>query len=142
MAELTIPELPGKVFPAKIVRTAGVMDAQSRTLLTELEMDNASGAVLSGSYAQVRFPEMKIDTALALPANTLLFRAEGAQVGVVLADGKVELRNVTLGRDFGTSVEVLGGLSPSDRVIVNPSDSLVSGLTVRVAEDAKPASPK
>lgn len=142
MAELTIPELPSQVFPAKVVRTAGAMDSQSRTLLTELEVDNASGSILSGSYAQVRFPEAKIETALALPSNTLLFRAEGAQVGVVLADGKVELRSVTLGRDFGPYVEVLGGVNPSDRVIVNPSDSLVSGLQVRVAEATKTAAAK
>jgi RND family efflux transporter MFP subunit len=142
MAELMIPEIPDRVFPAKVVRTAGTVDAQSRTLLAELEVDNAGGEILAGSYAQVRFPEAKIARALTLPANALLFRAEGAQVGVVLPDGKVELRSVTLGRDFGLLVEVLSGVSPSDRVITNPSDSLVSGLVVRMAEDSKPAPTK
>jgi RND family efflux transporter MFP subunit len=141
-AEVTVPELPGRVFPAKVVRTSGVMDAQSRTLLVELELDNSKGEILAGSYAQVRFPEAKLDAALTLPSNTLLFRAEGTQVGVVLADGKVELRSVKLGRDFGATLEVLDGVQATDRVVLNPSDSLVSGTIVRVAEFAKSAPPK
>ena len=141
-AEVRIPEFPGRFFPAKVVRTAGVMDAQSRTLLTELEVDNARGEMLAGSYAQVRFPEAKLDTKLTLPSNTLLFRAEGPQVGVVLADGKVVLRSIKLGRDFGAAVEIIEGIQASDRVILNPSDSLVSGTTVRLAEVATSASPK
>ena len=141
-AEVTVPEIPGRIFPAKIVRTSGVMDVQSRTLLVELQLDNSKGEILAGSYAQVRFPEAKLDAVLTLPSNTLLFRAEGTQVGVVLADGKVELRSVKLGRDFGATLEVLDGVQPLDRVVLNPSDSLVSGTTVRVAESAKPAPPK
>ena len=141
-ADLTIPELPGKTFPAKVVRTAGAMDANSRTLLTELEVDNAAGLILSGTYAQVQFPELKLEAVLTLPANALLFRAEGAQAGVVGADGKVELRSVTLGRDFGITVEVLGGVKSSDRVIVNPSDSLLSGTTVRAESAPKPTPAK
>jgi membrane fusion protein (multidrug efflux system) len=141
-AELTIPELPGRVFPAKVVRTSGAMSADSRTLLTELEVDNSSGEILAGSYAQVRFSQAKPDAALTLPSNTLLFRAEGPQVGVVRADGKVELRSVALGRDFGPTVEILEGVSPSDNVIANPSDSLVSGATVRITEAPKPVAPK
>ena len=142
MAELVIPEIPGRVFPAKVVRTAGAMDAPSRTLLTELEVDNADGAIYAGSYAQVRFPNAKLDAALTLPSTSLLLRAEGPQVGVVLADGKVELRNITLGRDFGATIEIISGVTPSDRVILNPSDSLVSGSTVRIADSAQSATPK
>ena len=134
IAELTIPELPGRVFPAKVVRTSGALSADSRTLLTELQVDNARGELLAGSYAHVRFTEANPDAALTLPANTLLFRSEGLQVGLVQADGKVQLRNVTLGRDFGPTVEILAGVTATDRVILNPSDSLVSGATVRVAE--------
>ena len=137
MAELTIPELPGRVFPAKVVRTSGAMSADSRTLLAELEVDNSRGEILSGTYVQVRLAEGKQDPALTLPANTLLFRAEGPQVGVVGADGKVELRSVTLGRDFGPTVEIVGGVGTADRVILNPADSLVGGTTVRVAEAAE-----
>jgi RND family efflux transporter MFP subunit len=139
VAELTIPELPGRVFPAKVVRTSGAMSADSRTLLTELDVDNARNEILAGTYAQVRFPEANLDVALTLPSNTPLFRSEGPQVGVVGSDGKVELHSVTLGRDFGATIEILGGVNPSDRIILNPADSLVSGAVVRVAEAAPKA---
>ena len=137
MAELTIPELPGRVFPAKVVRTSGAMSADSRTLLAELEVDNSRGEILAGTYVQVRLAEGKQNPTSTLPANTLLFRAEGPQVGVVGSDGKVELRSVTLGRDFGPTVEIVGGVGPTDRVILNPADSLVGGTLVRVAETAE-----
>ena len=132
-AEVTFPELPGRKFQAKVVRTAGAMDADSRTLLTELALDNARGEFLSGSYAQVRFTEARSTAALTLPSNALLFRAEGMQVGLVGPDSKVSLRSIKLGRDFGNSVEVIEGLGPTDRVILNPSDSLTAGASVRVA---------
>ena len=140
VADLSIPELPGRVFPAKVVRTSGALSPDSRTLLTELAVDNAKGEILSGSYAQVRFSQGKTDAALTLPANAFLFRAEGPQVGVVGADSKVELRGVTLGRDFGPTIEILGGLTTNDQVILNPSDSLAAGSVVRTAagEKAKP----
>ncbi len=131
-AELTIPEMPGRSFPAKIVRTSGAMTADSRTLLVELEVDNSRGEILAGSYAQVRLLEANAKPPLTVPANSLLFRAEGPQVGVVGENGVVDLRNVTLGRDFGQSVEVLEGVAATDRVILNPSDSLASGMTVRM----------
>jgi RND family efflux transporter MFP subunit len=133
-AQLTIPDLPGRVFPAKVVRSSGAMSAESRTLLAELEVDNSQGEILSGSYAQVRFTEAKLQATLTLPSNCLLFRSEGLQVGVVTPDGKVELRSITIGRDFGPSFEIVGGLSETDHVILNPADSLVSGAIVRIAE--------
>ncbi len=136
-AELTIPELPGRVFPAKVVRTAGAISADSRTLLTELQVDNSRGDILAGTYVQVRLSDARPVPTLTLPANTLLFRAEGTQVGVVDADNKVELRHIKLGRDFGPTLEILSGVGPTDRVILNPADSLVGGSTVRVAEAAK-----
>jgi len=138
-AELTIPEIPGRIFPAKVARVSGMLAADSRTLLVELEVDNAKGEILVGSYAQVRLTEAKVEAVQTLPSNTLLFRAEGPQVGIVHADGKVELRPVMLGRDFGPTVEVLSGVSAEDKVILNPADSLVSGTTVRVAETPGPA---
>src|SRR5439155_15753277 len=118
-AELIIPEHPGRIFTAKIVRASGTMSADSRTLLAELEVDNAKGEILAGSYAQVRLTEAKLPSALTLPANTLLFRAEGPQIGVVQPDGKVDLRLVTVGRDFGPTVEILAGVTPTDHVILN-----------------------
>ena len=139
MAEVTVPELPGRVFPAKVVRTSGAMSADSRTLLVELEVDNSRGEILAGTYVQVRLTATTANPALTLPANTLLFRSEGPQVGVVGAGDKVELRSVTLGRDFGPTLEILEGIGATDRVILNPADSLVGGTTVRVAEAAKPA---
>jgi len=134
-AEVTIPELPGRVFPAKVVRTSGAMTADSRTLLTELEVDNAKAELLTGSYAQVQFLGTKLDAALTLPATTVIFRAEGTQVGIVKADGAVELHLIKIGRDFGPIVEILSGIQPGDRVILNPSDSLVNGAVVRVAKN-------
>lgn len=131
-AELLIPEIPGKKFPATVTSTSGAMATDSRTLLTELQVDNSNDEILPGSYGQVRFIDTKRDTVPTLPSNTLLFRAEGLQVGVVNADNTVELRKIDIGRDFGQTVEVLAGVSPTDRVIVNPSDSLVSGTTVRI----------
>jgi len=138
-ADLLVPELPKRFFQAKVASTAGEISADSRTLLTELHVDNASGEILAGSFAQVRFTETQGAAALTVPGNTLLFRAEGPQVGVVRADGTVELRSVTLGRDFGQTVEILAGVSPADRVILNPSDSLVGGTSVRIAAPASPA---
>ena len=136
-AELLIPERPDRVFAAQVVRTAGAISTDSRTLLAEMEVDNARGEILAGSFAQVRLSGTPTAKALTLPGNTLLLRAEGPQVGVVQPDGKVELRRVKLGRDFGSTVEILGGVSPTDRVILNPSDALASGAMVRVVESAK-----
>jgi RND family efflux transporter MFP subunit len=138
-AELTIPELPGRAFPAKVVRTSGSMSADSRTLLAELQVDNSQHEIMAGTYAQVRFIEARTDATLTLPSNTLLFRSEGLQVGVVREDGKVELRSVTLGRDFGPTVEIVGGIQLTDRVVLNPPDSLVTGTSVRVVGTASEA---
>ncbi len=133
-AELLIPEIPGQKFTATVTSTSEAMSTDSRTLLTELQVDNSQGEILPGSYAQVRFLDSKVNTVLMLPSNTLLFRAEGLQIGVVGPDDKVDLRSVSIGRDFGQTVEVLAGVGPTDRVVVNPADSLVSGTAVRIAE--------
>jgi len=139
-AEVLVPEKPNHVFKAEVARTAGAISPDSRTMLVELEVDNAKGEILAGSFAQVRFTGAKGTPPLTLPGNTLLFRAEGPQVGVVGPDNRVELRSVKLGKDFGQRIEILSGVTPTDRVILNPSDSLSSGVTVRVAET--PASEK
>ena len=137
VAAVSVPELPGQSFQAKVIRTAGVIATDSRTLLVELELDNSKEDILAGSYAQVRFTEAKMDAALTLPVNAIMFRAEGPQVGIVQDDGKVELRAVKLGRDFGQVIEILTGVAAKDRVIVNPSESLVSGCVVTVIEPGK-----
>jgi RND family efflux transporter MFP subunit len=136
-AEMTLSELPGRTFPAKVIRTAGVIADDSRTLLVELQVDNPEEEIMAGSYAQMRFTESKMEAALTLPANTVLFRAEGPQIGLVQEGGKVELRTVKLGRDFGQMIEILTGVDSKDRVIVNPSESLVSGAAVSISETTK-----
>ena len=133
-AEMTLPGLPGRKFTAKVIRTAGAITADSRTLPVELETDNPKGDILAGSYAKMRFIDVKMKASLTLPANTVLFRPEGPQIGVVDADGKVSLRSVSIGRDFGQTIEIITGVGSQDRVIVNPSDSLANGMTVSISE--------
>jgi len=140
-AEMSVPELPGRTFPARVVRTAGVIAPDSRTLLVELEVDNSKAEIFAGSYAQVRFTEAKMEAALTLPANTVMFRPEGPRIGVVKEEGTVELRAVKLGRDFGQLIEILAGVDANDRVIINPSDSLADNSMVAVKETAAPNAP-
>jgi len=131
-ATLTLLDRPQQPYQAAIISTAQSIDTTTRTLLTELSVDNTEG-LLPGAYAEIRLPIPATATALRLPSNTLLFRPEGTTVGTVDARSQVALKVVTLGRDFGTEVEILGGLTDQDRVIVNPSDSLANGTTVHVS---------
>ena len=137
MAEVTFPEMPGRAFPAKIVRTSGALNAETRTLLMEMALDNSKGEILSGSYAQARLIDVQPGATLTLPSNCVLLRAGGPVVGVVLKGNRVEMRHVQLGRDFGQTIEILGGLAVTDAVIANPSDFLADGIAVRVAEQAR-----
>jgi len=126
-------EYPGQRFEGKVVRTSEVIDPSTRTLLSEIDVPNPEGKILPGSYAQVHFAA-KIDAPrLTIPINTLLFRPEGPRAAVIDSDNKVHLRPVTIGRDYGSSVEVVGGLEAGDRVIVNPADSLEDGQQVNVS---------
>lgn len=137
-AEVFFPERPNQAEEARVLSTAGALDPSSRTLRVQLVLDNSRGRLLAGSYAQVRFVGAKAPKPpLTLPGNTLLFRAQGPQVAVAGADGKVTLRSIKLGRDFGQTIEVLSGVASADRVILNPADSLVSGVTVRVAAPSR-----
>lgn len=133
IAELTFQELPGRTFTAKVTRTAGAIDPASRTLQVELQVANPQGEILAGSYAQVRFNEATNAHGLSLSDNTLVFRAEGMQVALVSSNNLVQLRAIKLGRDFGNTVEVLSGLAASDRIIINPPDSIADGMVVQVA---------
>jgi membrane fusion protein, multidrug efflux system len=130
----------GKTLPAKVATTSESITPNSRTLLVELHMDNPSNGIQPGSYAQVRLTSGSLGQVVTLPNNTLLFRAQGLQVGVVKPDNSVELHDIKAGRDFGTTIEIVGGVTPSDKVIVNPADSLTTGTLVRVAA-ASAASP-
>ena len=135
-AELTLTEFPDKRFKGTLVRTASAIDAASRTLNVEIEVDNRTGELLPGAYAQVHLKLKSGNKTLVLPVNTLLFRSEGTQVAVVGQDQRVVLTKVALGRDFGTSLEVVSGLTGDEAVILNPSDSIVSGTQVRVVKEA------
>ena len=137
-ADLTLNELPGRKFPAHVTTTAGAIDPASRTLLTQLEVPNETGELLPGSYAQINL-KLEGDSGLVtVPSNVLLFRSEGTAVGIVRPDGKVEVRKVVINRDLGDKLQISQGLSESDQVIVNPSDSLADGITVDIATP-KPA---
>jgi len=126
-------EYSGQRFEGKVVRTSEVIDPSTRTLLTEIDVPNPAGRILPGSYAQVHFAAKVDAPRLTIPINTLLFRPEGPRAAVVDENKKVRLRAVTIGRDYGSSVEVMSGLQPSDQVIVNPADSLEDGQEVNVA---------
>lgn len=134
-ADLTLLEFPGRRFPGTLVRTAESIDVASRTLLVEVDVDNASGELFPGAYAQVHLKVPISAPSLILPVNTLIFRSEGLQVGTVQDGNRAVLANITLGRDLGNEVEVISGLAASDFVIVNPPDSLVSGEKVRVVAE-------
>jgi membrane fusion protein, multidrug efflux system len=131
-ADLTSPASPGRVFGAKVTTTSEAISTNSRTLLTELAVDNSRHQILPYSYGEVTLKENDAHSPLTLPSNTLLFRAQGLQVGMVGPNGTVRLRSVQIGRDFGQTVEILGGVILADRVIINPTDSLVDGSAVRV----------
>jgi membrane fusion protein, multidrug efflux system len=129
---LTTPESPGRTFAATVTTTSEAISTNSRTLLTELDVDNSQHQILPYSYGEISLKDNSTEPSLTLPSDTLLFRAQGLQVGVVRPDNTVELRSVHVGRDFGQNVEILGGVTAADRVITNPTDSLVSGAKVRI----------
>ncbi|HEX4232505.1 MAG TPA: efflux RND transporter periplasmic adaptor subunit [Bryobacteraceae bacterium] len=132
-ADLTQAEFPGRRFPGKIVRTSDSIDPVSRTLLTEVDVDNPTGELLPGAFLSVHLKLRSETAAVVIPVNTLIFRSHGMQVAVV-RDNKAELAPITIGRDYGTEVEVVSGLTPQDAIIENPSDSLTSGTEVRPLE--------
>jgi len=122
-----------KTYPGKVISTSEAVSPDSRTMLVELQVDNSKNEILPGSYATVRVPQSVLGKVLILPDNTLIFRGKDLQVGVVDGKGVVQLRDVKVGRDFGIQSEILSGVTESDKVIVNPSDSLTTGTVVRVA---------
>ena len=138
-ADVQVPEVVGQKFPGEVVRTAGAIDPNTRTLLTEVRVPNPKGVLVPGQFGEVTFHLRSSRPAVVIPSNTLLFRAQGPQVALVKGDGKVHLQSVQLGRDFGNSLEVLSGLTPEDLVISNPSDSIAEGALVEVqAPTAQP----
>jgi RND family efflux transporter MFP subunit len=134
-APLTLDEFPGETFQGTIVRNSDAIDLNSRTLNVEVDIDNRGGRIKPGAYVFVHLKppdnSKKATSSLSIPANTLLFRSEGLSVGVVRGD-HAELVPIKIGRDYGSTVEVIDGLKPADQVIVNPSDSLTTGTPVRI----------
>jgi RND family efflux transporter MFP subunit len=139
-ADLRLNEFPGRTFPARVTNSAIAIDPVSRAMLVELQLPNESGEVLPGAYAQVTI-KLTGETGLyTIPANALLFRAEGAAVGVVHPDAKVEIRKINITLNHGNTLQIAGGLSETDQVITNPSDSLADGMRVKVLRPTQPAS--
>ena len=129
---LELSEFPGRDFCGKVVRTAGAVDSNTRTLLTEVDVPNAAGILLRGEYAQVHFEARMSGERLTVPNNALLFRPEGTMVAVVDANGRIDLKKLTIGRALGSSIEVLEGLAPEEALVINPPDSLEQGEKVMV----------
>ncbi|HTV96648.1 MAG TPA: efflux RND transporter periplasmic adaptor subunit [Steroidobacteraceae bacterium] len=132
-AELHFAERPGKTYEAEAVRTSNALDPSARTLQVELQLDNREARLFPGSYTEVHFKLPSSTETLRLPANTILFRAQGLQVAVVENRDTIEIKNVDQGRDFGKTVEILNGLSPNDMVVINPPDSIETGTRVHIA---------
>jgi RND family efflux transporter MFP subunit len=130
--DLALDEFPGRTFLGQVTNTAKAIDPTSRTLLTELRVPNESGELFPGAYALITLKVNDNTGILTIPSNALLFQSEGATVGVVDADGKVEIRRITISLNLGDKLEVSHGLSATDQVIINPSDSLANGMTVKI----------
>ncbi len=140
-AYLALAEFPATRFGGTVVRTANAIDQSTRTLLTEVDVPNKAGRLLPGAYAQVHFDVPVSGRRLSVPSSAMLFRSEGPQVAVVGPDNKVQLHPIVIGRDFGTSLEILQGVRATDRVVQNPPDSLETGQTVHVVESASERKP-
>jgi RND family efflux transporter MFP subunit len=135
---LSLSEIPGRTFCGSVARTANSIDPGTRTLLTEVDVPNPAGLLLPGAYTQVQFDAKLSGQRLTLPINALLFRAEGTMAAVVGPDHKLSLKKLTIGRDLGTTVEVLEGISVEDSIVVNPPDALEPGEQVNVASQSTP----
>ena len=133
-SDIELASLSGQHFTGSVARTADAIDPVTRTLRTEIDVPNHDGRLLPGSFAQVHFAVKVGVPLMSVPVNALLFRAEGPRAAVVDANGKVHLKPVSIGRDYGTEVEILSGLDPSDSLILNPSDSLEEGQQVQVSK--------
>jgi RND family efflux transporter MFP subunit len=132
-AELRFAERPGKSYEADTVRTSNALDPTARTLQVELDLDNREAQLFPGSYTEIHFRLPSSTATLRVPANTILFRANGLEVATVGSDGTIRMKKVEQGRDFGKTVEILTGLLAGDQVVINPPDSIADGVHVRIA---------
>jgi len=140
-AQVEFPDRPGMTFDAKLERTSNALDATSRTLLAQLIVDNSKNELLPGGYAEVKFKLAGNADAstFKLPANVLLFRGEGTQVATVDAKNRVVLKPVTIGRDYGSDIEIVQGLTAQDNVVLSPPDSLTDHAEVRLSKPSSPS---
>ncbi|HEY2645344.1 MAG TPA: efflux RND transporter periplasmic adaptor subunit [Candidatus Acidoferrales bacterium] len=141
-ADLILNEFPGRKFQGTVVRSSGAIDNSTRTLLTEVDVDNSARLLKPGSYVEVHLKLPSPVNTYTLPVNTTIFKSAGLQVAVVKNGKTIDIIPVTPGRDFGTTIEIVAGLKGDESVVLNPSDSLTSGSTVRVAETPGPAQEK
>jgi RND family efflux transporter MFP subunit len=138
-AELTLAEFPGRRFEGSIVRDSGAIDNATRTLLTEIDVNNSSGLLKPGGYVEVHVKLPSATTTFALPVNSIIFRAAGMQVATVKNGKTIDLIPIVPGRDFGTEIEVLAGLQGDESVVINPPDAIMNGETVRLTQTQSPA---
>ncbi|MCU1284970.1 MAG: efflux transporter, family, subunit [Acidobacteriales bacterium] len=136
-AQLALAEFPGRQFQGTLARTAEAINLTTRTLLIEISVDNPTGTLLAGSYAEVHLKIPDANPTFLIPVNTLIFRAQGLHVGLV-KDGKAVVTPVTAGRDFGNTIEIVTGLNADDQIVVNPPDSLVTGQAVQIVKASLP----
>lgn len=129
---LHFEEHPNQEFPATLIETAQAINPKTRTLLAQFLVENKSGELLAGAYTQVQFTIPIPPQTVSLPINTLLFQAQGLQVASLNADNTVQLKSITVNRDFGTKIEIATGVKPGERLIINPPDSISNGEKVRV----------
>ena len=137
-AKILVQERPGQDFEGTVTRTAGALDPQSRTMQVEVQVPNHDGKLYAGMYGQVKFLLPDDNAPIVVPANAFLFRALGPQVVTVTNENRIHIQKISVGRDFGTQLEVLDGLDENTKVVINPSDDLVEGVQVQVKAPEKP----
>lgn len=140
-ADILVTELPGRKFVGKVSRLSGALDTSTRTLLTEVQVDNPTGILLPGMYAQVHFAVARVAAPILIPGDAVVVRASGPLAAVVDDSGQVHFRSIKLGRDFGNSVEVISGLEENEQVIVNPTDDAREGILVHPSQYKEPGAP-
>src|SRR5437667_212596 len=139
-AKILVQERPGQDFEGTVTRTAGALDPTSRTMQVEVQVPNHDGNLYAGMYGQVKFLLPDDNAPIVVPADAFVFRAQGPQVVTVTNDNRIHWQKISVGRDFGTQLEVLDGLAENTKVVINPNDDLVEGIQVQVKPVEKPAS--
>ena len=137
-AKILLQELPGQDFEGTVTRTAGALDPTSRTMQVEVQVPNHEGKLYAGMYGEVKFLLPEDNAPIVVPADTFVFRAQGPQVVTVTNDNRIHWQKISVGRDFGTQLEVLDGLAENTKVVINPNDDLVEGVQVQVKPAEKP----